>query len=120
MESNGHVELPPGDPGVWSSPVDPNPESTLSPAAAVDFAGPLPKGLLETLGTAQSTMLNRSYGLRISPQQFLYRIQVQVVPSNVSLLSTSGLGCMHFEDFRGWLRLLLGLSRQLGARTHPE
>ncbi len=36
-------------------------ESTLSPAAIVDVAGPLPEGLLETLGTAQVPMLTRSY-----------------------------------------------------------
>ena len=44
-----------------------------STAGIDDVAGPLPEGLLKTLGAAQVTMLTRLYALRASPQQFLER-----------------------------------------------
>jgi hypothetical protein len=72
-DANHPVELPPGGPTVRAPPVVPNPESTPSTAAIVDVAGPLPEGLLKTLGAAQVTMLTRLYALRASPQQFLDR-----------------------------------------------
>ena len=49
-DANGPVDLSPDGPTVWVPPADPNLGPALSPAAIVDLSGPLPDGLLESLG----------------------------------------------------------------------
>jgi hypothetical protein len=65
-------EPPPDGPSGWASPAASTLDPTLSPASIVDLACPL-------------TMLPRPDGLRSSPQQMLDRIQLQDVPSYVTL-----------------------------------
>jgi len=72
------------------APDVPNPEPTMRPTVIVDTTGPLPEGLLETLGITLVTIFVLSqnlagpHGLLTSPQQFLDHTQLQLVPSYVT------------------------------------
>ncbi len=100
------VQLPPAGPALNFDPA-------LGPAVTADLAGPL-------------TMLQRPYGFRSSSQQWLHRIQLQVVPPHVAS-SNGNLERRHFElvsqsrhAFDGQVYMVYGASAAATAPCHSR